>query len=213
MAKINGRKVALDLLQYCINTGDWQPDYTNKPLGNLITFLGNQSDFAQYFNPHLAYELLSYDLAKPDWQEKPSVTDADAEQLLARLAENIKINAADHWIIVPLRDAELQSTIRFKDFAFIGGTRDEKIQALHRLCRISLQKVSDRAEHTETSRSPGVFCASSVSDSDQASNEYRRTSRKEICPLVFMRASRYILGVYLSGQSEKSVQKCKLCCR
>ena len=157
MAKINGKTLALDLLQYCRSTGDWQPDYTNKPLGNLITFLGNQSDFTQYFNTHLAYDLLRYDLAEPGWQEKPSVTDVDAEQLLARLAVNIEINAANHWIIVPLRDAESQSTIQFKNFAFIGGTRDEKIDALHRLCRISLQEVSDRVEHTETSRSPGFF--------------------------------------------------------
>jgi hypothetical protein len=157
LAKINGNKLALDLLQYCRSTRDWEPDYTNKPLENLITFLENQSDFARYFNPHLAYRLIRYDLAKPGWQDKSSVTDADAEQLLARLAENIEINAADHWIIVPLRDAELQTTIRFKNFALIGGTRDEKIDALGKLCRISLQKVSDSVEHTETSRSPGFF--------------------------------------------------------
>ena len=157
MAKITGKKLALDLLYYCSNTGDWQPDYANGPLNNLLNVVRDQPDFKQYFSWELAYDLLNHELAKPDWQTKTSFTDTDAGQLLARLAENIEVNAADHWIIVPLRDAELQSIIRFKDFAFIGGTRDEKIDALHRLCRISLQKVSDRVDHTETSRSPGFF--------------------------------------------------------
>jgi len=78
LAKTSGKTLAFDLLQYCRSTGDWQPDYTNKPLGNLITFLGNQTDFAQYFSWELAYDLLNHELAKPGWQEKPSVTDADA---------------------------------------------------------------------------------------------------------------------------------------
>ena len=157
MAKINGKRLALDLLHYCRNTGDWQPDYSNKPLGNLLDFLGNQPDYARYFNPYLAYDMLMYQLAESSWQAKTSFTDVDAEQLLTRLAQNIEINAADHWIIVPLRDAELQTTIRFGNFAFIGGTRDEKIDALHRLCRISLEEALSRANHTEVTRSPGFF--------------------------------------------------------
>jgi Apea-like HEPN len=157
LTKITGKRLALDLLYYCRKTGDWQPDYANGPLNNLLNVVKDQPDFKQYFSWELAYDLLNHELAKADWQTKTSFTDADAEQLLARLAENIEVNAVDHWIIVPLRDAELQSTIHFKDFAFIGGTRDEKIEALHKLCRISHQKVVDRVEHTETSRSPGFF--------------------------------------------------------
>jgi hypothetical protein len=157
LTKITGKRLALDLLYYCRNTGDWQPDYANGPLNNLLNVVRDQPDFKQYFSWELAYDLLKHELAKADWQAKTSFTDADAEQFLARLAENIEVNAVDHWITVPLRDAELQSSIHFKDFAFIGGTRDEKIEALHKLCRISLQKVVDRVEHTETSRSPGFF--------------------------------------------------------
>jgi hypothetical protein len=156
LAKVTGKKLALDLLYYCSRTGDWQPDYGNEPLNNLINVIRDQPNFKRYFDWELAYDLLTHELAKPSWQVKTLFNDTDAEQFLMTLAKNIEINAANHWIIVPLLQADLQTTITFKDFAFIGGTKDEKVDTLEKLCRISSKQAIFRGTHTE-SYSPGFF--------------------------------------------------------
>jgi len=151
------KQLALDLLYHCNAAGDWEPDVLDKSVQNLLEVVSDHPDYRGAFSPEIAYSLLVMRLARSELQAKATFTDDDADQFLADLRANLSANVAEHWIVVPLRNARLNTTVRFQDFVFIAGSREEKIDTVRHLSRISEEESIFRATHTESTRSPGFF--------------------------------------------------------
>lgn len=151
------KRSALDLLFHCKATGDWEPEAQDKPVQNLLQVVSSHPDFERVFSLEIAYSLLLTQLASPELQAKTTFTDDHAARFLSHLRTNLSANVAEHWVVVPIRNARLTTTIQFQDFAFIAGSREEKIDTLGNLGQISKAESISRAEHTEASRSPGFF--------------------------------------------------------
>lgn len=151
------RQLALDLLYYCKRTGNWEPDITDRPTLNLLEELASHPDYERFFAGDTAYLILIARLDRPELQGQTTFSNGDADHLLSALRDGLSANATRHWIVVPLRYATLSRTIRSRDFVLIAGSRDEKIDVLRGLARISPTEANYRALHTERSRSPGFF--------------------------------------------------------
>ena len=153
----NITKLTLDLLNYCRRIGEWEPDETDRPIQNLLTGLSESPEYQQFFTLDTAYGLVLLELGKENLQVKEKFDNNDAELFLTNIRDGLSANAANHWIVIPLRRATLTHTIRFRNFVFIAGDRSQKIEVLRRLNRISKVKAEFRASHTERTRSPGFF--------------------------------------------------------
>lgn len=151
------QSLAQDLLYYCKSTTNWTPDLTDGPVRNLLEVLSTHGDFECFFDAETAYQILAAQLRRPELQSRTAFSYTEADRVLSAVRDGLIANAARHWIVVPLRNAELTMDIRLRDFIFIAGSRDDKVDTLRRLSQISPVEARHRASHTEQSRSPGFF--------------------------------------------------------
>lgn len=149
--------LSLRLLHFCKRTNTWDPDFTESVILNLLEELSKHADFSNVFEDEIAYAVILSELSHVEEQHPEEISDLVANKFVDQLKLNLNANVDDHWIVIPLRNAELNTNINFGDFHFITGTREEKILRLGSLCQIRDTEAQDRAKHTETSRSPGFF--------------------------------------------------------
>ncbi|WKA53430.1 hypothetical protein [Planococcus shixiaomingii] len=129
----------------------------DKPLKNLLEKLAVHPHFNDVFEVEIAENLICSCLYTVMSQGKISFNNSDAIQFLNDLYESLKVNVNEYWIIFPLKGASLTQTIRYKDFVFITGDSDEKINVLTRLGKTTRNKAVERATHTRISRSEHFF--------------------------------------------------------
>lgn len=151
-------KLTVNLLYSCKKTDNWNPDYfTSQPLANLLDLLSNHPKFKNIWDLELTQELLVDLFNNSFFKDKQNFTKYEAEQVLENIYRSLVSNLTEHWIVVPLRKASLSNTVKFQDFVFIAGSRDEKIETLRRLTQMPKKNAYLLAEHTEYTRSPGFF--------------------------------------------------------
>lgn len=155
------RPFATSFLYYSKRKNVTDPDQMNmvddKPLQNLLEKLAVHSNFNNIFEPELAEHLLCSYVLDPNVSNKANYNIADADNLLLTLQPNLLANITEQWVLFPLNDAHLTSTIRFKDFVFIAGSFEEKAKVLRLIGKTSLKKAKERMRYTIQSRSSGFF--------------------------------------------------------
>ncbi|NQX62156.1 HEPN domain-containing protein [Paenibacillus qinlingensis] len=155
------RPFAIAFLYYCKRKNLTDPDEINfvddKPLANLMEKLSIHPSFSQSFEPELTEHLLGSYVLHPTIKNKANYGVIDADTLLSTLQTNLQANITDQWVLFPLNNAHLTSTIRFKDFVFIAGNFEEKADVLRLLGKTSSRKAVERMRYTIQSRSSGFF--------------------------------------------------------
>ncbi len=146
------------LLYNCKSQKSWQLDLEeNKPALNLLDGLSKASDFKDILTYEAYGDAIGILLRDHILQTKPNYNEGDFIKFLSDLQDLLQKMVTEHWVIVPLQNATLKSTVRMRDFVFLAGTREDKISMLARLGKVSIAKAKSRASHTEASRSDGFF--------------------------------------------------------
>ncbi|MFB1098289.1 hypothetical protein [Terribacillus sp. JSM ZJ617] len=143
------RKFALSLLYHAKRIDITEISaYSNNSLKNLLEVAFEHPLYKDIFEFELAESLVCSHLEDIIPQSENRFSTNDADDLINNLYDGLKRNIAENWIVFPLRNAYLTETIRFKDFVFIGGNKEEKTDVLRRLGRTSMAKAKSRVEHT-----------------------------------------------------------------
>ncbi|MEK4566086.1 hypothetical protein MKX54_15570 [Alkalihalobacillus sp. FSL R5-0424] len=143
------RKFALNLLYHAkrIDISEIS-SYNNNSLNNFLQEVAKHSLFKNLFEFEIAEQIVCFYLESVIPKSENRFSTNDADELIDYLYNDLKQNISNNWIILPLKGAYLTKTIRFKDFVFIGGNKEEKIDVLRRLGRTSFKKAKSRVEHT-----------------------------------------------------------------
>jgi hypothetical protein len=153
----NQTQLALNLLYSCKKSGNWEPGLSDKSVINLLETFYNDSTARHFFDPDIAYRSLIRCLSLNNLDSQSHFSEEDGKSLVAFIDRTLSMNMSYHWLIIPVKWARLNSTIRFRDFAIIGGNRKNKVEVLRRLSKITSKESEFRANHMENSRSPGFF--------------------------------------------------------
>ncbi|OMF05713.1 HEPN domain-containing protein [Paenibacillus sp. FSL H7-0942] len=188
MAKIN--KMILGFLHYSKRKVPNEMSYGgDTPLKNLIDFLFTHPDFANRISLELTENFLCGYVSEPSIRQKSSYSTQDIQALLHALTQHLGVNRIDHWILIPLRNAYLTCSVRYKDFRFISGDFNEKTETLRKLCRYSTMKFQSHIEHL-IRKSPGFFEHPILAIRIRDHNEYVRNDiqRQAFFSISFLQA-------------------------
>lgn len=151
-------RLTLDLLNCCKANNVWElNDLTSKPFSNLIEILSDHPEYKNIWDYEITIDIISFLLSRFPHKQQSSFTDNDAVEFINNIHTSLVKNTSKHWIVVPLRMAKLNNTIQLRNFVFITGNKDEKIEILCRLSQMSKREADYWAQHTENAKSPGFF--------------------------------------------------------
>ncbi|HDR4868746.1 TPA: hypothetical protein QCR55_005231 [Bacillus cereus] len=144
------RRFAKAALYYCNRNNKWDVDmHSDKPLKTLLEKIYEHPRFSAIFEVEIAESIINSYLEDIHIQQQTNYGDQDADQFLEYIYENLYINIKERWIIFPLKGAFLSKTVKYKDFIFISGDRNEKLNTLKKIFKVSLNETKTRMQHIE----------------------------------------------------------------
>ncbi|MFX3643381.1 MAG: hypothetical protein ACE3L7_32815 [Candidatus Pristimantibacillus sp.] len=155
MATLNN--IAKSFLNYCKRKDSDEMSYLDDvPLKNLIDSLSTDPRFTGRISLELTESYLCGYTQEPAIKQKERYDNDDAVVLLDSLSQYLEKNRIDNWILIPLRNAYLSSSVRYKNFFFLSGTLEEKANTLRKLGKISKMKTHEIMNYL-IRKSPGFF--------------------------------------------------------
>ncbi len=155
-------KVAQNLFNYCLENGDWSPDFDTPAIKGFITAASQDQELSYNWSIAAAFEYL-YSLLAEQAEDlrthQPPAKPAEIAEFIQRFRKAMTAGLTDHWLVMPIIRAKLKSLIRFGDYIFIPEqfTREQKIRVLAETIQIDYDQMLIRAEHTEKTRSPSFY--------------------------------------------------------
>lgn len=151
------RRFAKAALYYCNRNNKWDIDmHSDKPLKTLSEKIYEHPRFSDIFEFEIAESIINSYLEDIHIQQQTNYGDQDADQFLEYIYENLYINIKERWIIFPLEGAFLSKTVKYKDFIFISGDKNDKLNTLRKIFNLSLNKTKARMQHIEN-KSPSFL--------------------------------------------------------
>lgn len=142
MATLNN--IAKSFLNYCKRKDSDEMSYLDDvPLKNLIDSLSTDPRFAGRISLELTESYLCGYTQEPAIKQKERYDNDDAVVLLDSLSQYLEKNRIDNWILIPLRNAHLSSSVRYKNLFFLSGNLEEKANTLRKLGKISKMKTHE----------------------------------------------------------------------
>ncbi|MCW3793828.1 hypothetical protein OM416_19740 [Paenibacillus sp. LS1] len=155
MATLNN--IAKAFLYSCKRKDSNEMSYlVDVPLKNLIDSLSTHPNFAGRIALELTENFLCGYAQESAIREKERYDNDDVIVLLDSLSQCLENNRIDNWILIPLRNAHLSSSVRYKSFFFLSGNLEEKANTLRKLGKISKMKTQEIMNYMMR-KSPGFF--------------------------------------------------------
>jgi hypothetical protein len=155
-------KKTLDLINFCLGSGNWAPDLDKYPVIGFINALRTIKDFSDKWSYEEASNGMYLMLSKVSERlegRNPPASEQDAKFFIDGFQEFYKESPNDHWIIVPLPNTDIDEILEFGNFVFLPRLleRNEKLKIIANLSKITIEEMNKRANHTENSRSSSFF--------------------------------------------------------
>lgn len=130
--------------------------FNDVPLKNLIDSLSTHPDYAGRMALELTENYLCGYVQDSAIKAKDQYDDSDVVSLLDSFSQCLEVNRIDNWILIPLRNAHLSSSVRYKNFVFLSGDLEEKADTLRKIGKISKRKTQETM-NIMVRKSPGFF--------------------------------------------------------
>ncbi|GGM28184.1 hypothetical protein GCM10011351_12610 [Paraliobacillus quinghaiensis] len=147
-------KKVLYLLRFNQDRNQWNCGLEDKETWRIITAIADHNDFSEIIDIEDAEDWILNIFNWLDLHNKEELQLSDAYEVLRLLKNNLETNVKDYWVIFPLVNATLGSTINISDGIYIvGGEEEDILEQLHGITKLPLRELEGRFEHTIRTRS------------------------------------------------------------
>lgn len=143
-----------DLVHYYIENKKEELTLNDKPFFNLMSAIDENKENFSFYDPDIIMFTIENKL-KENELNPSNIGNNEIKKLLEEIETNLKINAEEHFIILPILKAKLNKTISFNEFLFIPKNykKEEKFNILSSFSNIEKNNIKDYMNHVEISRS------------------------------------------------------------